>query len=78
MVLQELRDLRFALARILNQEALEVRIKIDPDGTSWLFLGPEIAGSVAAEKNNPFACAQQQPPQWSQQQPQPWLSEGRP
>ena len=68
MVLQELRDLRFALARILNQEALEVRIKIDPDGTSWLFLGPEIAGSVAAEKNNPFACAQQQPqpPQWSQ------------
>ena len=58
MVLQELKDLRNALARVLKQGSSEVRIKIDPDGTSWLFLGPETTGSVAAEKNNPFACAQ--------------------
>ena len=43
---------------------------MDPDDTAWLFLGPETTGSVDAEMNNPFACAQQQlrPPQWSQQQ----------
>ena len=58
MVLQGIVDLRRTLACDLKES--EVRIKVDPDGTTWLFLGTETTGSDAAENINPSACRPQQ------------------